>query len=74
VVTVALATRFHDFIGAVSGTTLGMMLANTLVIYLGHRFSDRLPAKAVHIVAALVFVVLGGLALRNALAGGPLVS
>jgi Ca2+/H+ antiporter, TMEM165/GDT1 family len=69
VVTVALAARFRDFIAVVSGTTLGMMLANIPVIYLGHRFADRIPARSVHVLAALVFVVLGGLALRNALAG-----
>lgn len=69
VATVALAARFNDFIGVVSGTTLGMMLANIPVIYLGNRFADRLPARAVHIVAAVVFVVLGGLALRNAIVG-----
>jgi len=69
VVTVALAARFHDFIGVVSGTTLGMMLANIPVIYLGDRYADRIPTKAVHILAAVIFVVLGGLALRNALAG-----
>ncbi len=74
VATVALAARFHDFIGVVGGTTLGMMLANVPVIYLGHRFADRLPAKAVHVVAALIFVLLGGLALRNAIAGTSFVS
>jgi Ca2+/H+ antiporter, TMEM165/GDT1 family len=74
VATVALAARFHDFIGVVSGTTLGMMLANVPVIYLGHRFADRLPAKAVHVVAALIFVLLGGLALRNAIGGTSFVS
>lgn len=67
IVTVALAARFHEFFGVVAGTTLGMMLANVPVIYLGHRFADRLPAKAVHILAAMIFVVLGGLALRTAL-------
>ena len=72
VVTIALAARFHDFFGVVSGTTLGMMLANIPGIYLGHRFADRLPAKAVHIVAALIFVLLGGFALRNAIVGAPL--
>lgn len=71
IVTIALAARFHDYYGVVSGTTLGMMLANVPVIFLGHRFADQLPAKAVHIVAALIFVVLGGLALRNALTGTP---
>lgn len=67
IVTVALAARFHEFFGVVAGTTLGMMLANVQVIYLGHRFADRLPTKAVHILAAVIFVVLGGFALRTAL-------
>ena len=69
VATVALAARFHDFVGVVSGTTVGMMLANIPVIYLGHRFADRIPAKDVHVAAAIIFVLLGGLALRNALSG-----
>jgi len=73
VVTIALAARFHDFYSVVGGTTLGMMLANVPVIYLGHRFADRLPTKAVHIVAAVIFAVMGALALRNALTGSPLV-
>lgn len=69
VATVALAARFHEFFAVVSGTTLGMMLANVPVIYFGHRFADRLPAKTVHVIACLIFVVLGGLVLRNALIG-----
>jgi len=67
IATVALAAQFHQFFAVVAGTTLGMMLANVPVVFLGHRFADRLPAKAVHGVAALIFVVLGGIALRNAL-------
>jgi len=67
IVTVALAARFHEFFGVVAGTTLGMMLANVPVIYLGHKFADRLPTKLVHALAAIIFVVLGGLALRTAL-------
>ncbi|CAE6780756.1 TMEM165/GDT1 family protein [Burkholderia sp. R-69980] len=67
IVTIALAARFHEFFGVVAGTTLGMMLANVPVIYLGHKFADRLPTKAVHILAAVIFVCLGGLALRTAL-------
>lgn len=71
IVTIALAARYHNFFGVVSGTTLGMMLANVPVIYFGSRFANRLPTKAVHIIAAAIFVVLGGLALRNALIGTP---
>lgn len=67
VVTIALAAQYRDFFSVVGGTTLGMMLANVPVIYLGNRFANRLHPKAVHIVASILFVVLGGLALRNAL-------
>jgi len=67
IATVALAAQFHAFFSVAGGTTLGMMIANVPVVFLGYRFADRLPAKAVRGVAALIFVVLGGLALRNAL-------
>jgi putative Ca2+/H+ antiporter (TMEM165/GDT1 family) len=72
VVTIALAAHFHSFFSVVGGTTCGMMLANVPVIYLGNRFADRCPARAVHAVAALIFIVLGGFALKNALSGAPL--
>lgn len=73
IVTIALAARYQTILPVVAGTTLGMMLANVPVIYFGNRFASRLPATAVHIVAALIFLVLGALALRNALQGAPLV-
>ena len=72
VVTIALAAQYRDFFGVVGGTTLGMMLANVPVIYLGSRFANRLHPKAVHIAASIIFVVLGGIALRNALVNTPL--
>jgi putative Ca2+/H+ antiporter (TMEM165/GDT1 family) len=65
IATVALAARFHDFVGVVSGTTLGMMLANVPAIFLGERFAHRLPTAAVHVVAAALFVVLGVLAVMG---------
>jgi putative Ca2+/H+ antiporter (TMEM165/GDT1 family) len=46
-----------------------MMLANVPVILLGHRYADRLPTRTVHAIAAVIFLVLGGLALRTALLG-----
>lgn len=72
VVTIALAAQYRDFFSVVGGTTLGMMLANVPVIYLGSRFANRLHPKAVHIVASIIFVVLGGIALRNAFMNTPL--
>ncbi len=63
IATVALAARFHDFFGVVAGTTLGMMLANVPAILLGDRFAHKLPTKVVHGIAAVMFVVLGAMAL-----------
>ncbi|MDE3010925.1 MAG: TMEM165/GDT1 family protein [Pseudomonadota bacterium] len=67
IATVMLAARFRDFLPVVAGTTLGMLAANVPVIWLGHRYADRLSPRTVHRVACVLFVVLGLLALRNAL-------
>lgn len=74
IATVALAARFNEFYAVVGGTTLRMLVANVPVIYLGHRFADRLSAKTVHIIACGIFLALGAVALRNALAETPLMS
>jgi putative Ca2+/H+ antiporter (TMEM165/GDT1 family) len=43
----------------VLGTTLGMMLANAPVVWLGERLTRRIPVALLHRVSALVFAVLG---------------
>lgn len=63
IATVALAARFHDYVGVVAGTTVGMMIANVPAILLGDRFAHRLPTTLVHGIAAVIFIVLGVLAL-----------
>jgi putative Ca2+/H+ antiporter (TMEM165/GDT1 family) len=65
VATLTLAARFQEFVPVVLGTTLGMMLANVPVILLGHRFAARLPVKALHRIAAAIFIALGVWALFN---------
>jgi putative Ca2+/H+ antiporter (TMEM165/GDT1 family) len=57
------ATVVTFFIAVVAGTTLGMMIANVPAILLGDRFAHRLPTKLVHGIAAVMFVVLGTMAL-----------
>jgi putative Ca2+/H+ antiporter (TMEM165/GDT1 family) len=59
IATVGLAARFEQFYPVVMGTTLGMMLANIPGVLLGHRLADKLPVKAIRIVTALVFAVIG---------------
>jgi putative Ca2+/H+ antiporter (TMEM165/GDT1 family) len=54
-----LAARFEQFYPVVTGTTLGMMLANIPAVLLGNKVADKLPVKAIRITAAVVFAILG---------------
>lgn len=59
VATVMLAARYASTVWVVAGTTLGMMLANAPVVWLGERMTRLLPLTVVHRVSALIFVGLG---------------
>jgi putative Ca2+/H+ antiporter (TMEM165/GDT1 family) len=63
VATVMLAARFDAWAAVVAGTTLGMMLANAPVVWFGERIVRKVPIKLVHTIGAVVFLVLGLLAL-----------
>ncbi len=63
VATIMLAARYESFLAVVAGTTLGMLLANAPVVWLGERITRRVPLKLVHRLSAGVFAVLGVLAL-----------
>ena len=62
IATVMLAARFDAYVAVVAGTTLGMMLANAPVVWLGERVTRLVPLRVVHSVSALIFAVLGVLA------------
>jgi len=59
VATVVLAAQYHPLWQVVAGTTIGMLLANVPVVWLGSRFASRLPLKAARIAAAVLFAALG---------------
>lgn len=59
IATIALGARFHDALAVTAGTTLGMMLANAPVLWLGDRLADRLPLGKIRVAAAILFVGLG---------------
>jgi Ca2+/H+ antiporter, TMEM165/GDT1 family len=59
IATVALAARFDSLTAVVMGTTVGMLLANVPVAFFGDALSKRMPVRAVHMVAAAVFALLG---------------
>ncbi|CAA7615114.1 TMEM165/GDT1 family protein [Magnetospirillum sp. UT-4] len=65
VATIALSARFNDLVLVTAGTTLGMMLANVPAVLLGEVAATRVPLKLVHGAAALIFAVMGVLALAN---------
>ncbi len=65
VATVMLAAQYNAWVSVVAGTTLGMMLANAPVVWLGDAITRRVPLHMVHRVSAGVFAVLGVIALSG---------
>ena len=64
IATVMLAARYVDaYVWVVFGTTLGMMLANAPVVWLGEHIVKRVPIRLVHGVSAALFLLLGVAAL-----------
>lgn len=59
IATIALAAKYDTLVPVVLGTSLGMMLANAPVVFLGEKLFKKLPGKQVHAIAALIFAVLG---------------
>jgi putative Ca2+/H+ antiporter (TMEM165/GDT1 family) len=59
IATVALAAKYGSLVAVVSGTTLGMLLANVPAVLLGEVAAKKLPMRLVHGVAAAIFLVLG---------------
>ena len=59
IATVMLAAQYNAYAWVVAGTTLGMMLANAPVVWLGDRITRLVPIRVVHGVSAVIFLVLG---------------
>ena len=65
IATVMLAAQYQAWFAVVAGTTLGMMLANAPVVWLGDAITQRVPLRLVHMVSAGIFAVLGLIALSG---------
>lgn len=63
IATVMLAAQYQAYLWVVAGTTIGMMLANAPVVWLGERITKLVPLRLVHVISAVIFLVLGLLAL-----------
>ena len=67
--TVAMAAHYASAVVVVAGTTLGMLIADVPAVFLGDRFSAKVPMKLVHAIAAALFALLGIVTLLGGGAG-----
>ena len=65
IATVALAAQYQQWAAVVAGTTLGMMIANAPVVWFGDRLVKKVPIRVMHLISALIFAVLGVLAIMG---------
>lgn len=57
--TVALAAKFPaEALWVISGTTLGMMIADAPAVFIGNKLAERLSMKLMRRIAAAVFAIL----------------
>ncbi len=59
IATIALAARYENVVLVVAGTTVGMLLANAPVVWLGEALCRRIPLRTMHVLTAVLFLVLG---------------
>lgn len=57
--TVAMAAHYGTPVLVVTGTTIGMLLADVPAVLVGDKLAARLPMKLVHTIAAAIFLLLG---------------
>ena len=59
IATVAMAAHYAAPLLVVTGTTLGMLIADVPAVFVGDRLASRIPMRLVHSVAATIFALLG---------------
>jgi Ca2+/H+ antiporter, TMEM165/GDT1 family len=59
IATVMLAAQFGNLVAVVAGTTLGMLVADVPVVFIGSAAAHRLPLRLMRYIAATLFAILG---------------
>ncbi len=59
IATVALAAHYGAPLPVVSGTTLGMLIADVPAVFAGNKLASKIPMKWVHSTAAVIFLLFG---------------
>ncbi len=57
--TVALGAKFAAPVMVTVGTTMGMLVADGLAVFFGHKFTEKAPMKLVHRIASALFILFG---------------
>lgn len=57
--TVALGAKFAAPFMVTVGTTAGMLVADGLAVFFGHRITEKIPMKLVHRMASALFILFG---------------
>ena len=63
IATVILAAQFDNLVAVVAGTTLGMLIADAPVVWLGGAAAAKIPLRPVRLIAAALFAALAVVAL-----------
>ena len=66
IATIALAAHYLAPVLVITGTTLGMLIADVPAVFLGNKFADKIPMRLVHGIAAAIFAVMGILTIIRA--------
>jgi putative Ca2+/H+ antiporter (TMEM165/GDT1 family) len=69
IATVVLAAKYNEMFWVVTGTTLGMMVANVPVVFAGRWLMDRLPLKYARWSAFALFLVMALITIAAAMSG-----
>jgi Ca2+/H+ antiporter, TMEM165/GDT1 family len=63
IATLALAAHYQTPILIMLGSTLGILIADIPAVFIGSTFAKKIPMKPIQFITALMFMVLGVLAL-----------
>ena len=59
IATIALAAHYHAPLMVITGTTVGMLLADVPAVFVGNKFAKKIPMRVVHSLAASIFTFMG---------------
>lgn len=57
--TVALGAKYASPLFVTLGTTVGMLVADGLAVFFGHKFTAKIPMTLVHRIASGLFILFG---------------